>query len=265
MKLVFLVFALLVAISLSAAANAGESHYEVYYFHASWRCTNCTNAEEWAGEVVSALNSSNPGANIIYAPKQLETNKQLVSLTKAKRVDLVVAEVSNGKIVRHENLGNLLPMVGSKKNLQQHITDGVIAFSKKSRGAGELSPPGSIAPAAQITPSNRKMAVYVIQREPNNNKPREAALVSTVLSQHFPQIVQDKKVSITLLNPNSREHAGWLDLFKAKPGDVVVAILDDTTIETFSAIPGPAAQTQESGFMNAFANLIQQNVSQGGF
>lgn len=258
------IFSLFVHVSFSVAVNAGESHYEVYYFHASWRCTNCTNAEAWAREVVTALNSVNPEANIVYAPKQLETNRQLVSLTKAKRVDLVIAEVRNGKILRHENLGNLLPMVGSKQTLQQHIIDGVIEFSKKSKEAGKLTTPEIATQSAQTTSSNRKMAVYIVQRDSGDGKPREAALVSDVFAQKYPQIIQNNRVSVRLLNPGEKEHTVWLNFFKAKPGDVVVAVIDGTALETFSVIPGSATQAQDREFTNALAHLIQQSIDQGG-
>ena len=141
MKSIFLAVALFM--TLLTSAYAGESHYEVYYFHASWRCTNCTNAEAWAGEAVESLAQSNPGARIIYAPKQLEKNKSLVNATKAKRVDLVVAEIQDDKMIRHQNIGNLLNVVGSKPLLMKTVTDGIVNFSAQSKAAPRLTPPGT--------------------------------------------------------------------------------------------------------------------------
>jgi len=52
-----------------APAAVAESHYEVYFFHASWRCENCDNAEKWVGEVVDALKKDNPGGRLMFIPK----------------------------------------------------------------------------------------------------------------------------------------------------------------------------------------------------
>lgn len=135
-------------IMFAAPAFAAESHYGVYYFHASWRCSNCTNAEAWAGEAVDALKQANPDTVIIYEPKQLETNKQLVEATKAKRVDLVVVKVDDGKITSYANLGNLLPLVGSKQAVIQAAMDGILAFDDQVPGGKRLTRPESLAAQA---------------------------------------------------------------------------------------------------------------------
>lgn len=132
MKFASLLFVFAASIFFATGASAGESHYEVYYFHASWRCTNCTNAETWTGETVAGLRESNPGLDVRYAPVQLETNQQIVSLFNAKRVDVGVAEVRDGKIIRHQNLGNILSLVSSKPKLQQHVADGIINFIRQA-------------------------------------------------------------------------------------------------------------------------------------
>lgn len=144
MKAVVLFFAALLL--CSASALAAESRYEVYYFHASWRCTNCTNAEAWAGEAVAMLQKANPGVEVVFAPKQLDENEALVSQTKAKRVDLVIAEVENGKIVRFENLGNLLPVVGSRPLLIQTSLGGIMAFDAKGKNGARLKKPEAPGP-----------------------------------------------------------------------------------------------------------------------
>lgn len=154
MKIMTIMAALMFSLFCLSAA-AGESHYEVYYFHASWRCTNCTNAEAWTGESVAALQVNNPGVEIRYVPTQLETNKQLVSLMKANRVDVAVAEVSDGRIVRHKNLGNILQLVGSKPTLVQHVIDGVVNFSTQSQSAGILTMPVTATTNSLTTASKR--------------------------------------------------------------------------------------------------------------
>lgn len=236
---------------------AGESHYEVYYFHASWRCTNCTNAEAWTGETVAALQASNPGITIRYAPTQLETNKQLVSLMKAKRVDVAVAEVRDGRVVRHKNLGNILNLVGSKPTLVQHIIDGVVNFSKQSQVAGVLNAP-SAGTNTNNQISNRKLAVYIVQASVAGQSQRVSTLISNSISQSFPQLAQNQQVNVSFIDPQARDNAGWLGYVKANPGDVVVAVMGDSGMETFSTLPGPAAQNLESGFINSFANTVRQ-------
>lgn len=142
-------------VMFASSAFAAESHYEVYYFHASWRCTNCTNAEAWAGEAVDALKQANPETVIVYAPKQLETNKQLVEATKAKRVDLVVVKVDDGKITNYANLGNLLPLVGSKQAVIQAAIDGILAFDEQVPDGKRLMRPESLA-VQNIYPQARR-------------------------------------------------------------------------------------------------------------
>ncbi len=136
----FFVLMLLFPLPLKAA----DTHYEVYYFHASWRCANCTNAEAWAGEAITALQKANPDVEIVYAPKQLEKNKALAAQTQAERVDLAVAEIKNGKTLRSENLGNLLGVVGSKPLLLQTAIDGVLAFDAKRKDGGRLKKPAEL-------------------------------------------------------------------------------------------------------------------------
>lgn len=138
-------------IVLAAPVFAAESHYEVYYFHASWRCTNCTNAEAWAGEAVDTLQRANPDTVIAYVPKQLETNKQLVDATKAKRVDFVVVKVDDGKITSYANLGNLLPLIGSKQAVVQAAIDGILSFDAQVPGGKRLTRPES-SPARTTKP-----------------------------------------------------------------------------------------------------------------
>lgn len=125
---------------MSAVVNAGETQYEVYYFHASWRCANCTNAEAWAGEAVDLVKKANPEAGIAYIPKQLETNKSLVQKVGAKRVDVVVAEIKDGKIERFVNLGNLLPLIGDKAAVMNKVIDGIVSFGNVSGTPGLIRP-----------------------------------------------------------------------------------------------------------------------------
>ncbi len=136
MKAILLMSVVLVWLFCPAAV-AGEAWYEVYYFHASWRCGNCTNAEAWTGEAVTKLQADNPDVTIRYIPKQLETNAQLVSMMNAQRVDVAVAEVIDGRIVRYKNLGNILRLVGSKTTLVQYVIDGFVDFRYQSKDTGK--------------------------------------------------------------------------------------------------------------------------------
>ena len=264
MKYVLTAFVFL--ISLSASVFAGESHYEVYYFHASWRCTNCTNAEAWAGEAVESIKRSNPGVKIVYAPKQLEKNKSLVNATNAKRVDLVVAEIQNGKMVRHQNIGNLLSVIDSKPTLLQMITDGIVRFSAQSKGAPHLNPPGGMATVQQSTSTpNRKIAVYVLARNANNApNPRIADVVAEVLSRDFAMQVQSQGITPTIIDVDVPQNKAWAEMFQAQPGDVVVAVLNDNNMESYSTVKGPQSLEQEQMFVASFANTIRQNVGLAG-
>lgn len=258
MKFMTFLAALVLMLSCVPAA-AGESHYEVYYFHASWRCTNCTNAEAWTGETVATLQAENPGVTIRYAPTQLETNKKLVDLMKAKRVDVAVAEVRDGKIIRHKNLGNILQLVGSKPTLQRHIVDGVVNFSKQSQGAGSINAPGAGASTnRQPALLNKKLAVYIVQATNTNQNQRVNSLIANTLSRSFQPLTQNQKVDVSYIDPQARDNAGWLGYVKAKPGDVVVALLGENGMETFSSLPGPTDQGQEAGFVSSFTGVVQQ-------
>lgn len=253
MLLAVLVFAL-----CGVTVAAGESHYEVYYFHASWRCTNCNNAEAWTGEVVAAIQAENPDVTVRFAPTQLETNKQLVSMMKAKRVDVAVAEVRDGKIIRHKNLGNILQLVGSQPTLMQHVMDGVVDFSKQSKGAGVLNAPRGGSAMRQAAPSNKRLAVYVVQTSNAGQNQRVGGMLANAISQSFPQLAQSGKVDVSFIDPKARDNAGWLSHVKARPGDVVVALLGDGGMEVFNALPGPTDQSQETGFMNSFVGIVRQ-------
>ena len=127
------------------------------------------------------LQKANPGVKIVFAPKQLEKNKALVAQTKAKRVDLVVAEIENGKIARFENLGNLLNVVGSKPLLMKTSLDGILAFDAK--GGARLKQPEALDELGQkaaLPPS--KIGVFIIMDNPNeNSNPRVADIINQVI------------------------------------------------------------------------------------
>ena len=62
-----------VVLGMGIAVSAGErdvrpedTRYEVYYFHASWRCVNCNNAEAWAKEEVEALVAENGEGSVVF-------------------------------------------------------------------------------------------------------------------------------------------------------------------------------------------------------
>lgn len=255
------------ALILSAStALAAESHYEVYYFHASWRCTNCTNAEAWAGEAVSLLQKANPDVKIIYAPKQLEKNKALVSQTKAKRVDLVVAEVENEKIIRFENLGNLLNVISSKSLLIKTSIEGILTFDAKSKGGARLKPPDALAePNQKAARPPAKIGVYVIMDGPEGEAtPRAADIIRQVLSNDFPRQVRQQAVMASVIDSRMEQNKDWLKMFNARSGDVVVALIRNNAIENFSVVVLPKNVREEQGFIAAFTSAMKQNVSMGG-
>lgn len=247
----------------SAPALASDSQYEVYYFYASWRCSNCTNAEAWAGEAVDMLQKANPGVKVAFVPKQLEKNKVLVSQTNAKRVDLVVAEVASGKIVRFENLGNLLNVVGSKPLLMKTSLDGILAFDAKGKGGARLKQPEGLAELTQkAAQPPAKIGVYIIMDGPDENShPRVADTISRVLSVDFAQQVQQQAVMASIIDADAEQNKGWLDLFDARSGDVVVALIRDNSIENFSTIGWPKNAREEQDFTASFTSAMKKNVN----
>lgn len=249
----------------SAGVWAGESHYEVYYFYASWRCANCTNAEAWAGEAVATLQQSNPNVKIVYAPKQLEKNRALVAQSKAKRVDLVVAEVKDGKMIRFENLGNLLEVIGSKPALMKKCIDGIARFASQSAGTGTLNLTDSYAALEQKANAPvRKIGVYIIlNNAANQGNLRAADIISQTLTNSFDQQLQSQSIMASLIDAGQEQNQGWLDLFKAGPGDVVVALISGTNIENFSTIKQPQNQDQEQTFVSSFTNAMRQSITMG--
>lgn len=177
-------------------------------------------------------------------------------MMNAKRVDVAIAEVQDGRIIRHKNLGNVLQLVGSKPTLMQHIIDGAVNFSKQSRNAGTLNAPG--IGGGQAAASNKTVAIYIVQSATAAQDQRVNGVISNSLSRSFPQLAQNQKINVSFIDPKSRDNANWLGYVKARPGDVVVALMGDGGMETFSSLPGPANQNQEAGFMNSFVGVMQQ-------
>ncbi len=261
MKAIISLFALLLL--TAAPALAADRQYEVYYFFASWRCTNCTNAEAWAGEAVKMLQQANPSVKIVFAPKQLGKNKALVAQTKAKRVDLVVAEVENGKIIRFENLGNLLNVVGSKPLLMKTSLDGILAFDAK--GGRRLKQPDALAELGRkAAQPPTKIGVFIIMDNPDaNSNPKVADIISHVLSSEFAEQVQQQAVTASIIDANNPQNKGWLDMFNAHSGDVVVALIRGNSVENFDTIGWPRNAQEEQGFMASFSSAMKQSMGVG--
>ena len=254
-----------VFILFASTLLAAESHYEVYYFHASWRCANCTNAEAWTGEAVELLRKSNPNVEIVYSPKQLETEKDLVAATKAKRVVLVVAEVRDGKMIRHENIGNLLNVVASKQLLMKTVLDGIVEFGGQSMGAGTLRQTDEYAVIEKKANAPvRKIGIFLIINDAETNQePRLAEVIIESLNNDFAEQIQKDDFVFNLVDADNSQNKGFLDMFEAKGGDVVVALLSQTGMESFDTVKGPDSEEQDKVFLAEFTKAVRGNIDKG--
>lgn len=145
--LVGLLLATTGAIAGEPAKRPANTNYEVYYFHVSWRCVNCNNAEAWTREVADAFAKANEVGAVSFAPVEMEKNAEQVKAFKAKRVDVVVAEVVNGKRTRWVSLGNLLPLIKgedeakAKEAVKKWVRDGLTQFDAKAKTPWLATPP----------------------------------------------------------------------------------------------------------------------------
>ena len=211
------------------------------------------------------LKQANPNASIVFAPKQLEKNKSLVSKTGAKRVDLVVAEVKDGKILRFNNLGNLLQVIGSKPLLQKTVLDGIVNFDAQNPGGVRLKLPVEYAALDQkASAPSRKIGVYIITANAaQDNNPRVANLISQVLTRDFSTQMQNQAIMASRIDASQAQSQGWLNLFNAKPGDVVVALITGDNVENSNTLAAPANPDQEAAFVAGFTAAMSQNIAMG--
>lgn len=266
MKRLILFVCAITFISLGSNAKAAESSYEVYYFYASWRCTNCTNAEKWSNEAVAMIKASNPSIKVSFIPKQLEKNKELVSKTKAKRVDLVVAEIQNGKMVRFDNVGNLLNVVGSKPILMKAVVDGIMTFDAKSSGGGKLQRPEDYAMLEQrASQPPSKVLVYIVMKDAADSEPpRVTDVIDNVLSTSYIPQLQEQAIIANIVDADIPQNKNVLDMFNAGHGDVVVALIQNNAIANFATIPWPKTPQDDIAFTTSFSSALSQNLQLGG-
>jgi hypothetical protein len=129
--------------SSPAPAQGAPTHVEVYYFHASWRCVNCNNAEAYAKEATDTVAKEVEAEALRFIPVQLDKDPALVEAVKAVRVAVVVAEVRekeaevDGKkivakeIVRFSNLGCMLPLINDKEKFLDRVKTAIQEFIPK--------------------------------------------------------------------------------------------------------------------------------------
>ena len=135
------VLAAYVVLGLGGVVAGGESNprpegvrYEVRYFHAAQRDGNCRDAEAWAREEVDAIASAKGEGSVVFSPADMEKQEDLARAYKIKQMDVLVAEIKDGKAVRVVNLGNLLSLVKGKKEdkaqaaVRKFVRDGLVKF-----------------------------------------------------------------------------------------------------------------------------------------
>lgn len=262
MKRILVCFALL--FSSTMPLFAGESHYEVYYFFTSERSKDSDNAEAWSGEAVDIIKEGNPDVQVLYLPKQLEENEELVDETNAKQADLVVAEIQDGKMIRHQNIGNMLSVVDSKQTLLHVVPEGIARFSEQSESAPKLNAPDDDHGVQSSAPdtSTRQIAVYVLaENAADNPDPRVADIVSEVLSREFAMQIVNQMIHPTIIDVDVPQNRAWIEVFKAEAGDVVVAIISNNNMESYKTLKGPQTPEQEQEFDESFADVIRENVN----
>lgn len=237
-----------------------ESNYEVYYFHAAWRCSNCTNAEAWAGEAVDLLRESNPDTDIVYIPKELDANKELADLTGAGRVDLVCAEMRDGKLVRFKNIGNLLKVIHSKQVLLETVVDGIVAFSEPSDSAGVLKPPKTtISLATRANGQTRKIMIYAFtDKTANWLDTRIAGSVRTILATGYSAQLREQRILSCAVDMTSGPNRVLSQDFNAKSGDYVIALMEGNDLVFYDRISRALTPIQETSFTTTFAGTLRQ-------
>ena len=211
------------------------------------------------------LKKSNPDVKIVYAPKQLEKEKELVAATKAKRVDLVVAEISDGKMIRHKNVGNLLNVVASKPLLMKTVLDGIVEFGGSSKGAGTLHQTDEYAAIdKKANAPARKVGIFLVLNDAEADpEPRLAEVIFESLNRDFAEQVQKDDFIVNLVDGDNPQNKGFLDTFEAKVGDVVIALLSQTGIEGFETVKGSASEEQDNAFLTAFTKAVRGNIEKG--
>lgn len=250
---------------LAAPVFAGESKYEVYYFHASWRCGNCTNAEAWTRQVVDSLQASNPGVIIEFAPKQLETNADLVKATGAKRVDLIVAEVQDGKMVRHHNIGNLLDFIASKALVKKESIDGIIAFSGESKNLPRLNLPADYEKLQSRIDDPKKVGIFIVMKGARTaNTPKVVETISEILERDYMPQLEEQSIIATMLDSDNPKNKDFLGELNAQDGNVVVALLGVEDIEDSITLDTPKDGEPTKDFESAFIEAMGKNLTLGG-
>ena len=70
-------------------------------------------------------------------------------------------------------------------------------------------------------------------------------------------------MAASIIDAATPQNRGWLDMFNARAGDVVMALIRGNSVESFDTIGWPKNAGEEQAFMDSFASAMKQNVDMG--
>lgn len=209
------------------------------------------------------MKAGNPNIPVEFTSKQLETNADLVKATGARRVDLVVAEIHDGKMIRFHNIGNLLDVIGSKALVKKTSIDGIMKFMSESSEPPRLALPNEYAKLEKQIDDPKKIGILIIAKNASNaSPPNVVEVLSSVLERDFETYLEEQAIIASILdleNPRNKEFLGDLD---AKDGEVIVAVLGVEGVEDFVKLPWPKSETDNTAFEADFIAAIKQKIIQ---
>lgn len=117
----------------SGAIQAADKHYEVFYFYATFRCQTCVDAEKWIREVVDDIAQEKGEGKVIFTPVLKDEHEKFAQDVGANLFEVVIGEVENKSVVRHQNIGNVLPHAQSKEMMGKLLIPSLNKFDATAK------------------------------------------------------------------------------------------------------------------------------------
>lgn len=139
-KLLFVILATTVIVSMQYSAIAAEDaqvgKVTVYYFHGSFRCSTCTNMEQYAKEAIEVnFKEALASGNLEFKAVNVEEpdNEHFVRDYQLYTKSLIVSYAKDGKEIKSKNLDKIWEYARNKQKFGEYVTEEIGNFIKETQ------------------------------------------------------------------------------------------------------------------------------------
>ena len=132
----FIVSLAIASVLFTAGVFASEDKVIAYYFHGSFRCSTCTNMENYSREAIEAnfedvLASGKLEFKTIDTEK--EGNEHFVNKYQLYTKSLILSFMKDGKEIRSKNLDKIWELVRNKQKFITYVTEEIQSFLEEAK------------------------------------------------------------------------------------------------------------------------------------